>query len=489
MSPTGTESRAVLACRQVLHWPSPREHQCSRVADARATEVAIVGNQDGHAGCLSALGLTLYLLVDREKRARPVYKSVPPNACELCNRKIRSKSSASSVSCTITDDRNGLLITSLHEQAILVWTSTFNPMCCRDHDRAKMKALERDFILDTGGACTLRSSGVEAHGGDRGSPLLQLCWLVPQSAPMIPLLRRLASLSDKLTHSQGRDQFGAEDPGPYARRVRLAGGGAREAGAFAALGARVARLLEIWCSGYEGLTGDASLTIHISRSMLCSPGIQCHPRTHRRRGERRPGQSRPSQSTAGGTRQHARPSGPRHGRSGARPHRAWRALPSRETSGWIPKASPRSLPPERYLKRHHVPPMGVTFIRRPADRRACTAFRAAGRRGSSLPRAFSGDLRSRGNSRKGDRRAWCPGPDSNRHGVAPEGFSCHYSFRCCSGDAAVAPTRHLGSGLYLCRAARALRFRQGPSSLYTFRPAGGLARYCSHPDVLLFHRI
>ena len=36
------------------------------------------------------------------------------------------------------------------------------------------------------------------------------------------------------------------------------------------------------------------------------------------------------------------------------------------------------------------------------------------------------------------------------------------------------------------------RFRQGPSSLYTFLDPGaieGLARYCSHPDVLLFHRI
>jgi len=26
----------------------------------------------------------------------------------------------------------------------------------------------------------------------------------------------------------------------------------------------------------------------------------------------------------------------------------------------------------------------------------------------------------------------CPGPDSNRHGVTPEGFSYRYSFRCCT---------------------------------------------------------
>ena len=39
------------------------------------------------------------------------------------------------------------------------------------------------------------------------------------------------------------------------------------------------------------------------------------------------------------------------------------------------------------------------------------------------------------------------------------------------------------------------RIRQGPSSLYTFPGRArkdshqGLARYCSHPDVLLFHRL
>ncbi len=40
---------------------------------------------------------------------------------------------------------------------------------------------------------------------------------------------------------------------------------------------------------------------------------------------------------------------------------------------------------------------------------------------------------------------WCLGPDSNRHGVSPKGFSYHYSFRCCTQRV------HLWSGLYLCR--------------------------------------
>src|SRR5579863_5859926 len=41
---------------------------------------------------------------------------------------------------------------------------------------------------------------------------------------------------------------------------------------------------------------------------------------------------------------------------------------------------------------------------------------------------------------------------------------------------------HLGSGLYLCPVAAEVRFRQGPSSLYTFprRARAGLARYCRH---------
>jgi hypothetical protein len=41
---------------------------------------------------------------------------------------------------------------------------------------------------------------------------------------------------------------------------------------------------------------------------------------------------------------------------------------------------------------------------------------------------------------------WCPGPDSNRHGVAPEGFSYHYSFRCCAAGRSLiaAPPRICG---------------------------------------------
>ncbi len=44
----------------------------------------------------------------------------------------------------------------------------------------------------------------------------------------------------------------------------------------------------------------------------------------------------------------------------------------------------------------------------------------------------------------------------------------------------------------LPRLQRASRFRQGPSSLYTFRSALrplGLARYCSHRHMLLVHRL
>src|SRR5262249_51517261 len=66
----------------------------------------------------------------------------------------------------------------------------------------------------------------------------------------------------------------------------------------------------------------------------------------------------------------------------------------------------------------------------------------------------------------GRRVAWCLGPESNRHGVSPKGFSYHCGFRRC-----MPGTMHLWSGLYLChpvtRSSRA-RIRQGPSSLYTF---------------------
>jgi hypothetical protein len=60
-------------------------------------------------------------------------------------------------------------------------------------------------------------------------------------------------------------------------------------------------------------------------------------------------------------------------------------------------------------------------------------------------------------------RRKCLGPDSNRHGVAPKGFSYHYSFHCCMPrHAFVVWTLPLPS-----RTPRA-RIRQEPSSLYTF---------------------
>ena len=89
---------------------------------------------------------------------------------------------------------------------------------------------------------------------------------------------------------------------------------------------------------------------------------------------------------------------------------------------------------------------------------------------------------------------WCPGPDSNRHGVAPEGFS--YQLQLSLLRVGQSPSCERICGLDFTftvpRAVRDARFRWGPSSLYTFREARaarGLARYCSHPDVLLVHRI
>jgi len=64
----------------------------------------------------------------------------------------------------------------------------------------------------------------------------------------------------------------------------------------------------------------------------------------------------------------------------------------------------------------------------------------------------------------------CPEPDSNRHGLAAEGFS--YSLQL----SLLSRAAHLESGLSLCRSQRregALKVRQGPSSLYTFPRAGG----------------
>ncbi len=51
---------------------------------------------------------------------------------------------------------------------------------------------------------------------------------------------------------------------------------------------------------------------------------------------------------------------------------------------------------------------------------------------------------------------WCPGPDSNRHGVAPEGFSyqLQLSLLRARRPSLSAPLAHLWSGLYLHPAAR-----------------------------------
>jgi hypothetical protein len=65
---------------------------------------------------------------------------------------------------------------------------------------------------------------------------------------------------------------------------------------------------------------------------------------------------------------------------------------------------------------------------------------------------------------------WCPEPDSNRHGLAAEGFS--YSLQL----SLLSLATHLESGLSLCHSSApggALKVRQGPSSLYTFPRAGG----------------
>jgi len=81
-------------------------------------------------------------------------------------------------------------------------------------------------------------------------------------------------------------------------------------------------------------------------------------------------------------------------------------------------------------------------------------------------------------------------------GLPPRDFLTNYSFRCCVpyDRWIAAPARICGLDFTftLPSGRRARRFRRGPSSLYTFREARaarGLARYCSHPDVLLVHRI
>ena len=70
---------------------------------------------------------------------------------------------------------------------------------------------------------------------------------------------------------------------------------------------------------------------------------------------------------------------------------------------------------------------------------------------------------------------WCLGPESNRYGVAPEGFSYSLQFSLPSDGALV------WSLDFLFVVSRAVaEVRQGPSSLYTFLGNPGLARDCRH---------
>ena len=89
----------------------------------------------------------------------------------------------------------------------------------------------------------------------------------------------------------------------------------------------------------------------------------------------------------------------------------------------------------------------------------------------------------------------CLGPESNRYGVAPEGFSYPLQLSLLRAQCARIWSLDFTFAISM---PRWHRLRQGPSSLYTFpihphgRKAGraaGLARYCSHRNVLLFHRI
>ena len=67
---------------------------------------------------------------------------------------------------------------------------------------------------------------------------------------------------------------------------------------------------------------------------------------------------------------------------------------------------------------------------------------------------------------------WCPGPDSNRHGVASEGFSYPLQLSLLSHWSYPGLIWSLDF-LFDVRRPRlnAAAFRQGPSSLYTFRVA------------------
>ena len=61
------------------------------------------------------------------------------------------------------------------------------------------------------------------------------------------------------------------------------------------------------------------------------------------------------------------------------------------------------------------------------------------------PRDRARYLESRGTLRSTRKSGWCPGPDSNRHGVSPKGFSYSLQLSLLYPDRA-----HLESGLYLC---------------------------------------
>jgi hypothetical protein len=125
----------------------------------------------------------------------------------------------------------------------------------------------------------------------------------------------------------------------------------------------------------------------------------------------------------------------------------------------------------------------------PASRSRSDGSRVRGR-GTPM-RAEGGDgmpLAGQGNALQAH---WCPGPDSNRYGVASEGFS--YPLQLSLPTGMHRSGGRLESGLSLCRVPRrgvshqaAARVRQGPSSLYTFleirdeRGSSGLARDCRH---------
>ena len=88
-------------------------------------------------------------------------------------------------------------------------------------------------------------------------------------------------------------------------------------------------------------------------------------------------------------------------------------------------------------------------MRSPTGTRAAVIV-SASVRGAALRSLFSySGSCSKLMVRAGDRKEICPGPDSNRHGVSPEGFSYPLQLSLLH-----ARRVHLGSGLYLCHAAK-----------------------------------